>query len=1647
MGRQHVHIAVTAGLVAALATGGFPTAAVADSLEIGKDEVDSTAFDSSASDCAEGDASSTREDTIAPFDEERDAESQDSVGADGGSDSQRGVTGVPGLNSAPGVIAAEGGDDIKSEQPQGEDFEILSSLYLNRWVDKGESMDVELPRELRLRHKDGSVEVVSVIWKYQDWNMGRPAIEVIDGVAKSVPAGYHSFETSVKGRSITFNLDITERAAEDSRDSIASVKPKVVTVYTTGYYNTDAELYLGSVDATMSSGEQQSLTVKWDEVPRDRYDGDEDAGEFTVHGVIERYGNYPVEAKVVVAVPREQLQMGTIAVPAGTTPELPEDVHVEFSNGMSSGVKVDWDMPSPDAFAKAGIVYIKGSIPHSKLTVQAKVKVEEVVKIESELERHALVGNPESFGSDCGVSVVFADGTHGWVPVVLDRVDDATFDNPGTYEISGKLKGYDNEVTLKLVVHDSVLNPVVEKRLVVGCAPLSPTTYEEFKLYKWNTHRYDVNWNRGQIDAIDFTQAGKHVIDGVIENTNIAVKMELDIVGIDHVVDLDPVKTLVGVRPQLPNEVKVVYTDGETVSNGVSWNEVLPSDYGHEGSFEVTGEIYFDNMPSRQVSCPVSVLKAQAPTSVNAVTLVGRNPVLPDRIKVTMWDGTVVYAKAQWENADPQDFGKIGAFDVRGHLFGSNTEIMAHVEALGLKNDVLTEMGYYPGAPAEVKNFSSAPELTNGDQVHIESVVWDAFPQALLDGIAGTYEVGGTIAETPVRVKALVSTGALKRVWMPSDIAIPVGGDLVLPEFVSGSLESGQEVFEIPVAWEECDKNPQADMTVTGHVTNYDKPVTIKVHVIRNPKFEFSPLRVKRGFDATEALPQQAQVSVEFENGWFEVGEDCSVSWDTASVDWGQSGTISGVAHATEIGYSEDVPVTIDYEVLDKIDIIKGAEIWTEPGIEPELGDVAFETAPGVLTHTWVEWDSIDPSKYAKEGSTFTVKGTIKDMGFEVEATVHVARMIQIDVPEYVSTSSGNSPYLPYEVPVHWSDGKTSMQYVNWDNVPGSAYTGEPGKTTTVYGSIRGKYGELTHQVSTKIVIVAPEAAYDNGELEICTQEGIEPVMPGAVAARMSDGSVAYAPIEWDHISSGRYSKAGTFEVVGHIEGYASNPSRRLRLSNGEMNIAPDGTVTATVTVRAESEGTVLNQPTPLIVNAAAGSDLLGVMPDTIAVFDSAAGNVQGMGDDTLRSVTWDLAGVDADVPGSYRVTGVIDGAKGLDAIAYVNIARKTRVVKSVEPLELTVKSGISPELVETQLLRKVVVSYEDGTSGVAEVESWNLTPLTPDSLGKPGSVELTGRILGSRVTARAIIHVVADPSSIPVEVVSPKPIMVKEGSKLTELIDKLPKTVSVKMDEGPAQSFDVTWDAPLAIGRAGSEFVISGVTSNGLKAEIKVIVTERVAVTGITVTGKGVVDGSVTMEPGETLKLNFKVNPEGASSSVTWTSTDESVARVSNNGSVTAVGAGEATVRVASAANPNVFSEVKVVVKVADPEPQPQPDPQPQPNPDPQPEPQPDPEPNPDPAPQPEPAPDPLPNPMPQPDSNPGSGSQPGSKPESKPETGEAAVPGNSKDGSVKPKGNDAKPELPSTGDPTALAAAAAGSIGLAALTTAFIDRLRKRH
>lgn len=133
MGRQHVHVAVTAGLAVALATGGFPTAAVAETLGIKKDEASQTASESSAAVNQEGGVSSSSDETVVAGDERHGAKGQDSTIADGAFDSSQSVApDDPDLGLVPDSGAPAGGDVIEPEQPQEDDYEILDNLYLSR---------------------------------------------------------------------------------------------------------------------------------------------------------------------------------------------------------------------------------------------------------------------------------------------------------------------------------------------------------------------------------------------------------------------------------------------------------------------------------------------------------------------------------------------------------------------------------------------------------------------------------------------------------------------------------------------------------------------------------------------------------------------------------------------------------------------------------------------------------------------------------------------------------------------------------------------------------------------------------------------------------------------------------------------------------------------------------------------------------------------------------------------------------------------------------------------------------------------------------------------------------------------------------------------------------------------------------------------------------------------------------------------------------------------------------------------------------------------------------------------------------------------------------------------------------------------------
>ena len=96
--------------------------------------------------------------------------------------------------------------------------------------------------------------------------------------------------------------------------------------------------------------------------------------------------------------------------------------------------------------------------------------------------------------------------------------------------------------------------------------------------------------------------------------------------------------------------------------------------------------------------------------------------------------------------------------------------------------------------------------------------------------------------------------------------------------------------------------------------------------------------------------------------------------------------------------------------------------------------------------------------------------------------------------------------------------------------------------------------------------------------------------------------------------------------------------------------------------------------------------------------------------------------------------------------------------------------------------------------------------------------------------------------------------------------------------------------------------------TANGKKASVKVKV---VAVKPTKV--KLDKTGTVTLKKGRTLQLTATLVPAGATSALTWSSSDKKVARVSKKGLVTAVKKGTATITVKTKNGKKAKVKIKV--------------------------------------------------------------------------------------------------------------------------------------
>ena len=667
--------------------------------------------------------------------------------------------------------------------------------------------------------------------------------------------------------------------------------------------------------------------------------------------------------------------------------------------------------------------------------------------------------------------------------------------------------------------------------------------------------------------------------------------------------------------------------------------------------------------------------------------------------------------------------------------------------------------------------------------------------------------------------------------------------------YVSGVLQDGTTFDSLGVNWDTYDRCPQKDCTITGTVAGTNIPV--KVHVIVTKNWEAQPqtITVLKGSDGTAMLPSYVDlVSPDAAEHPDYSHKYAEVKWNTKGFDWTQGGVVRGTATISfNAGYgmqAVDVPITATVKIASKATSVQGGTIWTVPGTKPMLpeylevrydNDVSSEPQREKVT-----WDRVAEDAYAKDGS-FKVKGKLQG-GAEATITVDVCSVTSIAVPERITTANGVVPELPWNVSVATSDGKTHNAHVQWDYVRPSVYTGEAGQVTTVSGTLFASgldgYGDGANTgltVQAKIVIQGVEKAIDNGETAVTTKAGTAPAMPSKMAVELSDGSVSTAAIDWDPIAPEKYEQPGTFYATGHVVGFDAAAVMALVDDEGQkVGVDESGNVTAKVTVADKKAKKVALQPEAVVVNTTVGSML--ELPDTVSVYysDGSARDTRGsLGGIEIEKWT-DTDGIDLSKPlakkGTYKLVGKLKDVDNVNAIVYVNVSEAPRTITKLEAKSFSVAKGTSKQDLYAQMPKQVVATYSDGSTDLLDIDVWDLSNVTDELLNGTGTVEITGtvKLNGAKVTCN--VTVVDQDAQTPDHVEPIDVIEIADNAKVSDLMEKLPSKVTVVMKDGKTKNeTPVKWSQVDSLGRAGTEFEVTGLSDNGMTVKVKVKVTAHI--------------------------------------------------------------------------------------------------------------------------------------------------------------------------------------------------------------------------
>ena len=391
----------------------------------------------------------------------------------------------------------------------------------------------------------------------------------------------------------------------------------------------------------------------------------------------------------------------------------------------------------------------------------------------------------------------------------------------------------------------------------------------------------------------------------------------------------------------------------------------------------------------------------------------------------------------------------------------------------------------------------------------------------------------------------------------------------------------------------------------------------------------------------------------------------------------------------------------------------------------------------------------------------------------------------------------------------------------------------------------------------------------------------------------------------------------------------SSNPKVATVDQEGKVTAVSKGTATITVTT---ADGGKKSTATVTVDNPAAGVTGVNIKESSLSV---KVGESKQLASEvtpstaTNKKVTWASSNTKvATVDANGKVTGVSKGTVTITATSAANTAKKDTIqvaviipVKSIK----ADKTSISLEKGKTATIKATV---EPSTA--TQTVKWTSTD------EKVATVSSTGVVTAKGAGTANIVASATDNSGIKsnIKVTVTNPIVYATGITLptsAKVEVSLKTTLKPTVQPGNVTSAKVTWaSGNTKVATVDANGVVTGVSKGTATITATVVgkdskkytasttVTVVVPATGITVSPT-----TGTVNVGKTISLKSALAPSTANPvTVTWTSSNSSIATVSSSGVVTGKGVGTVTITatITGKGNQKYTASAKITVKAAAP-------------------------------------------------------------------------------------------------------------------------------